>query len=236
MTNYKKNASGWRPTKLAAIIILALCAGMLVACGTTPDTSVPQQPMQTARPTQMLTGLEFDATKEAFLEEPEHELQTMVASGITPIATFIVVPTNGPISTPVLGISGVYAQASKEYNVGGSWAGLINNEYILIDVLTRRSDPTQGLLRVYTRTLDLQDHGPIQWYSTPSRVGQVQPRQVVWPLMTLVTEDNNPSVTFVFDIATRQWVSPSPEPSPSVMPTSGPSPSAEPSQLPSPSP
>src|SRR5213078_4076001 len=81
-------------------------------------------------------------------------------------------------------------------------------------------------------------------YQTPQNIGPVRIVSIDGTRVTLGYYDGwtrdtpqaspTPSVTFVFDLISRQWVSPSPAPSPSAMPTSGPSPSAGPSPFPSP--
>lgn len=64
------------------------------------------------------------------------------------------------------------------------------------------------MLKVYTTTLDLRTLGPKQQYDTPIRAGKVYVQGVTWPHMTVAVYDSNPLITFVFDLATRQWVNP----------------------------
>ena len=196
-------------------IILLLASLLFTACSQPGSRQLVAQvasPMPTTTylftPSPTLTGPELDATKITYIQKPIFERQTRVAAGITPIATFVVVPTSEPVPTPFLGISGECAQANRVFNYGGCWAGVVNGQYLFVGAGTRRSDADQGVLRVYTRTADLQTYGPVQWYSTPSKLGSIVPTQVVWPLLTLITESGTPPTTFIFDLATRQWVNP----------------------------
>src|SRR5437868_15506196 len=126
------------------------------------------------------------------------------------------------------------------------WRGVINGE--IVDVEGGNygwdGDELQGFVLI-----NIWGHSGEDIYNTPQRVGPVRVVAVDGMRVTLAPVDFNtplvmltpwssatPGLTFVFDLATRQWVSPSPGPSPSAMPTSGPSPFADPSPLPSPSP
>jgi hypothetical protein len=106
-----------------------------------------------------------------------------------------------------LGITGECAQGNHQFDYGGCWAGIINGEYLFVNTGTFMADPSRrGAVRVFTATLDMIDPGPTQVYYTQAGAGRLHPTQVVWPIMTLVTLDNDPPVYFVFDLATRQWL------------------------------
>jgi hypothetical protein len=194
---------------------------LLSACG---EAVAPQTPAAT--PT--LSAAEWDATKIAYLEAPQHELETQVASG-TPFApTLIPVPTAPPVWTPTLGISGECAQGNHQFDYGGCWAGIINNEYLFVDTGALFDDPAHGVVRVFTTTMDLNTLGSMYDYRTPSTSGVLHPVQVSWPVMTLEVIDSTPPVRFGFDLLTRQWVSPPPVPSAIVSPEPSPVPSVTP--------
>jgi hypothetical protein len=173
-------------------------------------------------PTRTLTGPERDATKMAYIRGPEEDIQTRSAHATafalgTPYPpTTPFVPPTPPTPLPLpLGINGGCAQGNNRFEYGrpGCWTGLINGEYVFVTAGARKADLSQGVIWVYTSTLDLQSYGPDELYSTPTRGGVVTPEQVSWPLLTLVAEDNT---RYTFDLITRQWVSPPPLPTPSL--------------------
>jgi hypothetical protein len=205
------------------ILRFAILCLLLTACnGSTRGQSATEVPsvlpmnvptvLATPPPTPTLTGPQWNATQSAGLNARRYALQTKVASGIPFRPTPIVVPTIGPVLTPATGINGDCAQGNSLYYYYGCWAGFVNGEYIFVNSITLIEDPEQAQLRVYTMTADLLTYGVKNFYSTPSRVGGVYPTEATWPLITLATRDRDPQVTFVFDISTRQWVSPTPQP------------------------
>lgn len=187
-----------------------------------PTTTAPSA-VPTAQPsaTAVLTGLELDATKIANQQQQEHDIATVTAGGElptpveTPNPTMAaqltaiaqgVFPTPAPLPTPELGISGDCAQASPEFIYGGCWNGKIDGGYIRVQSGALPTNPDQGVLRIFTSTLDLRDHGPFQVYPTPAKAGLVDIAQVAWPRITLVTlNDDSPVNRFVFNAATRTW-------------------------------
>jgi hypothetical protein len=173
--------------------------------------------------TSTLSGPELDATKMAGLatwEAPQHEMETSVAQGTPPpIPTIIPIPTqHPPLWRPTLGISGDCATTNNLFDYGGCWVGIVNNEYVFVDTGAVAADPSKGAIRVYTATMDLLTFGTKEMYYAPSPAGRLHPTQVVWPVVPLVILDSNPPVYFAFDLDTRQWVSATPGPSPSVSP------------------
>jgi hypothetical protein len=191
-----------------------------------------------AAATATLTGPELDATKAVILRGPVEDQQTRVAQATafaqgtpypyTPWAR----PTQPTSIPPALGIHGNCAQGNKRFDYGGCWTGVVNGEYMFVVTGAGVADWQQGVVIVYTRTLDLRTEGPLQRYSTPLRRGVVRPIQVTWPLMTLLAKEDNS--TQVFDLATRQWISPpsTPGPSPSALISPVPSGSPKPTQSP----
>lgn len=204
---------------LLTYLMLAGCSGYVDEQGA---MQVPSAVLltETPSPTSTFTRPQLDATKVTSLNE---ERATAVAATTSfaqgtpyPPSTPIIISTSGPMRTPILGITGNCADANPTFDFGNCWSGLIDNDYLFVDTGAFKTDPSQGVIKVYTRTLDLQGFGPRQWFSTPSRVGSVSVTDVTWPHMTLIANEAEPSVTFVFDLSTRQWVSPPPIPTPSL--------------------
>jgi hypothetical protein len=139
-----------------------------------------------------------------------------------------------PATTPVPGINTDCVNANKEFSYVNCWNALIGDQYVFADTGVLKSDPLQAVLHVYTATLDLRDKTAKESYPTSIRVGKISISSVNWPLMTLTTLQASPPTTFVFDLSTRQWVSPptTPGPSPSVLVSPVPSVSPVPTQSP----
>ena len=162
------------------------------------------------------TGPEFDATKEALETQRNNEqatagavVATMVSLG-TPLPTPMPLPTLKAAATPVLGIFGC-GEADKEFRYGNCWIGQYNNEYLFVAAGAPKSDPTLGLLRVITSTLDQRTQGPEQQYITPSHHGRILITSFVGERLTLQADNT----LFTFDLPMRQWLPP-----PTSIPTS----------------
>ena len=56
-------------------------------------------------------------------------------------------------------------------------------------------------------------------YQTPQKVGAVHLAELNGTQVTLAPDDPQLATTFVFDLVTRQWVTPAPSPVPSALPT-----------------
>src|SRR5207253_5796020 len=115
-----------------------------------------------------------------------------------------------PTATPQMGILRGCAQTSDRgpqcYN---AWRGVLNGEIIQVNAGREGSDgdESQGLIRVWTWTTHTSDI-----YLTPQRVGGVEIASVDGLRFTLAVVQSpwttaTPGTTFVFDLATRQWVS-----------------------------
>ena len=169
-------------------------------------------------PAPTLTRAQWDATKIAILDATEHERQTRVASGTPFASTPIPLTQVEPVTTPVLGISGECMDPSTTVDVGNCWAARINDEYVFVAALVKKSDPAQGLLHVYTTTVGISYFGPANWYATPTHSGLIRVVDATGYRLTLRAEDGN---IFYFDVLTRQWVTltPAPSPIPSLLPT-----------------
>jgi hypothetical protein len=74
------------------------------------------------------------------------------------------------------------------------------------------SDLGQGVIRVYTDTLQDGNRSPIEYYYPPSRSGRLGIANVTWPHMTLVARNSDdvstPVTTILFNLQTRTWEEP----------------------------
>lgn len=150
--------------------------------------------------------------------------------------TAVPIPTLGlpqPTPTWIMGLQGCVNGISYAPLMLGCWRGYLNGE--LISAAGGRQtegDRTQGLLMVF--------HGPLfdplalttEVYSTPLKLGAVRLVSVDGTRCTLIPYDPlgsqgtptplispTPSILFVFDLATRQWVTSGPSPVPTLLST-----------------
>ncbi len=209
----------------------ALCLSVCVGCGqtgaaqhtaaTTPPTfSVPTSVTETPRPTHTMNP--DYATRYALATVGAHNRElflTAIALSPPPTRTPGRRP-DAPTVTPVMGmLPGCLPfgnGAGLPYNC---WQGLVNGQLLILKAGTGGygHDETQGF--VWINTPDQREDGN-DIYFTPQHVGPVKIVAVDGLLFTLVpAEPNSPPVTFVFDFATRQWVTPGPSPVPSLLPT-----------------
>jgi hypothetical protein len=152
------------------------------------------------------------ATHEAFATEVRgfrEELGTSVALTHAPTDTPGEPPAY-PTATPILG---VLPGCSNTNPYGpqaiSCWRGAIDGN--LVDVDAGREglagDQTQGIIKVHVEGQQGEDI-----YRTPQRVGAVSIVSVTTTLtstlFTLSTVEQPTPQVFVFDLATRQWVSP----------------------------
>lgn len=188
--------------------VLALCLSLCAACG--------QTEFPTTTPTPTLSRQDASATKEARNQAERAAAATRIASGTPFESTPLPLPTERPVLTPVLGINGDCAQADSKFDHQGCWTGLTNTEYVFVSPGAFWNDLPQGILRVYTSTLDLRTYGQRQAYQTPLRAGPIQVVGATGYQLTLLAEDGT---LFYFDVLTRHWVTPTPAPVPSSPPT-----------------
>lgn len=207
-------------------IALSLAVIPLAGCDSA-GTSIAVPPQATIAPTN--TPLETPSVtpvgptptlnyKELFLV---HEQETNVAIrtevALTGVPTWTPgPPPTGPTATPELGLAtDCVSKNSYEPQFVTCWAGIYNGR--IVNVWSghegRGGDKAQGVVLVYTRgTRDTQ------LFQTADKVGAVQITSIDGTLFTLTTVNHQPTITYVFDISTRQWVSPPPTPSPSLSP------------------
>jgi hypothetical protein len=148
-----------------------------------------------------------------------------------PSPTLYIIPTPWPTSppepTPVLGRQPLEdcATGIHGFDPTNCWIVLLNNQYVYVDggnlynvVSGDLSDTSIGTILVFTRPLTLSGIGSSEFYRTPQQLGPVDITMVNGFLVTVVTANPGTRVSFVFDLATRQWVSPGPTPVPSSLP------------------
>jgi hypothetical protein len=199
-----------------ASLILILLSILLTGCVqpqssllATATVALTQPPIET--PT--LTNAELGATKVAEIEQDVQRIaaiETQWAQGTPFIFTPIPIPTSEPMETPIRGLSGC-GSVNRTYDFAGCWAWRINDEYLFVQSGVRKVEPSQGILRVYTTTLDQLEGGPEHFYDAPSGVGRINIAHANWPEMTLIElhEDNSlPSTTLEFNLLTRSWEEP----------------------------
>lgn len=222
----------------AIISLCMLCVALLLlaSCANPPSEksgTVPQEKQTQQEATAIVTATvnatdsptpdpsntpDFNATKFARMTPPIAEQQT-VQAGQTNVALGTPYPTldlsrprGGYVS---LGISGCAdAGAPSAFNILNCWSGTPTvGEYLNVLAGAPKSDPEQGVLRVYTETGATDESGPEFLYETPSKSGPVLIANVNWPHLTLITShpenDSIPVVTFLFNLQTRTWEEPS---------------------------
>jgi hypothetical protein len=116
-------------------------------------------------------------------------------------------PPSRPSPTPMMGMlpgcGNTSAYGPQAYSC---WRGLVNGQ--IVEVYAGREgsngDPTQGIVRVHVRGQE----GADDVYQTPQRVGAVQIASVDGTEFTLETVDLATPQVFVFDLDSREWVSP----------------------------
>jgi hypothetical protein len=173
-------------------------------------------PTPTPVTTATLTRPDMDATKIARYEQQRQEWEAMatrIANGTPFVYTPIAIPTTPPRPTRVLGLSTWCIDPDRYYTYWSCWVGRYNNEYLFVSSGSIKRDPIQGMMRVYTTTLDELTWGPEQTYLTPVKAGLVHITDAVGQRLTLRTDTGT---FFYFDLATRQWVNPAPSPTPSL--------------------
>ena len=106
------------------------------------------------------------------------------------------------------------------------WIVRLDNEYIYVDggylyniASGDLSDTSIGAIIVFTRSITLEGTGPTGRYLTPQRIGPVHIGTVDGTRVTVIPDNPQAGVTFVFDLLTREWVGPPPSPVPSLPPT-----------------
>ncbi len=148
------------------------------------------------------------ATREAYENEVAANLEALKTSvALTHAPTEMPGPPSPVVSpTPMLGIlPGCSNTNAYEPQVISCWRGVVDGQ--LVDVGAgregRSGDMAQGILKIY-----VQGQEDVDIYNTPNLVGPVRLVSVSDRLFTLSTVDLATPQIFVFDLDTRQWVSP----------------------------
>jgi hypothetical protein len=168
---------------------------------------LPATPIATAT----LTRPDQDATKVSRYEQQRQEwaaMATGIANGTPFVYTPIAIPTTAPRPTRVLGLSTWCIDPDRYYTYRSCWVGRHDNEYLFVSAGAIKPDPAQGMLQVYTTTLDELTWGPEHTYFTPAKAGLVLITTSTGNRLTLRAENGT---LFTFDLLTRQWVNPPPE-------------------------
>ena len=194
---------------LVFCLLLASCTGTGSGLSLTP-TEMPPGQSPTPVATSTLTRPDMDATKVARYEQQRQEWEAMatrIANGTPIVYTPIPIRTAAPRPSPVLGIYNGCADPDPYYTYRSCWAGRQDNEYLFVSSGALKSEPAQGMVRVYTTTLEQRTRGPEQTYTTPLKAGLVLIISSISQRLTLQAEDGT---LFYFDVPTRQWVTPLP--------------------------
>jgi hypothetical protein len=169
------------------------------------------------------------------IAENYNRLRTEVALTHAPTWT-IGVPPEYPSATPHLGLSNECTSTnSRAPQFANCWIGVVNGEIFYVSAGREGftglggpdDDPPWGIIEVSIR----DRRGSTQLFRTPWKVGEVRIVEINNTLFTLAPIDRatpyswltpwattTPGVTFVFDLATRQWVSVPPSPTVTVTP------------------
>lgn len=179
--------------------------------GLAEQVGTPIMLTQTPMATSTLTGPELDATK---LAPVEWHRQTVVAFATqyaieTPVPPPpLPNPTLGPLPPPELGIHGC-GGVNRRFDLGSCWAGEIPDGYIFANTRKSRDEPFEVTLMVSTTPPDRRSSSLVGTYAIPSQGDLPAIASVDWPLMTLITSRESPTITtFVFNLLTRQWEQP----------------------------
>ncbi len=238
MSPDRTQLSAW--LSLCSTLVLICATVLLVACGTqVGPLSGPAAVVLTETPPIQTTYTpnykEVAGTEIALTEEA---IRTSVA--LTGVPTWTPgIPPSEPTSTPELGLhSGCSNKNSLEPFFINCWGGIVNGDYIDVEVGREGSlgDKQQGVIMVVNISQQSSE-----MYRTPQRVGPVRIVEVDGTRFTLAPIDyyyfetpgalqtpwatTTPGPVFVFDIATRQWVSSTPVPTPFPSPSVSASPS-----------
>jgi hypothetical protein len=204
--------------------VIGILLLMLVGCGQpdpalsaqqTPDVlgGIPGTPTvledvtdtPTATPT--LTAAEEDATIAADDARRQHDLATVEAGGVLPTPVDAGTPIGfRPPGEPAfeirLGITGDCADPNPTFAYAGCWTGEVDGAYLFVDAGALKADYLQGVVRVYTSTLDLEDQSDPVLYPTPRRSGLVFVAADLFPQLRLQAQDGT---VYLFNVLTRTY-------------------------------
>jgi len=152
--------------------------------------------------------------KQAVLDRDEADRATAIAKHIPKDPTKHGPPQATPMPTPTprTGIIGkIQSPFDKQTEIENRWQGHVNDEFVAVLAGSRRDTPEQGFVIVMKDALN--NGYTAQTYYTPTKAGGVKITAVDNLQFTLVAKNGE---TFVFDLASRAFVSPTSVP---VLPT-----------------
>jgi hypothetical protein len=217
--------------KPALVVGVSLCLlTALGACSGENQLTVPLAPAMEvptgtaiAAATSTVIGTPVEATRTPNAKElaAAHVTQTIAALRTSVAETALPTWTPGgapigPSATPALGLfRDCPSKNSGDLQIATCWRGVVDGNIANVDAGRegRDGDPDQGVVTVY-----VWGSNSTQIIDTPDKVGAVQITAIDGTLFTLTTVDHTPTITYTFDLSTRQWVSPPLTPSPSVSP------------------
>ncbi len=235
MNQYKAHSQ--QTQILMVTVIVAIALSVIAACNTPEQQATTNRPNEqaanvgtvtvTGTPAWQLTREAFitqvadnRATRDVIIEPTRLALaQTSTAIAMTPQALR---PTDTPYPvepTPTIAMGimeDCCARNGYPYLTTGGWVGSVNGEVISV-VTGGVWHDTQGLVLIFNSPTPLQPPTimPNNIYSTPLKIGAVHVASVEGTRLTLAQDDPpypngtpRTSTTMVFDVATRQFVSP----------------------------
>ncbi len=127
--------------------------------------------------------------------------------------------TSAPEPTPVVGQQQECSPGIHGFNPSNCWVVLLNNEYLHVNAGYLYNDASGDLSDTTIGVIVVFDAG-IERYPTPQRRGPMHIAAVDGTRVTVIPDDPQAHVTFVFDLLTRQWIdaTPGPSPVPSALP------------------
>jgi hypothetical protein len=164
----------------------------------------------------------------ALVYEQEHAIQTQTASGTPYRPTPLPVWTYTPRTPNAIGIDYLCDQGGGPDIDGNCWTGSLTDAWLFAKTLAKKTDPSQGFLIVYTMTLDMGSYGAVSPYLIPDGAGLMLITQADYPYLTLSAPQGHSPASFTFDLESRQWVTATPQPTPSMPASPAPSPSLSP--------
>jgi hypothetical protein len=215
MTLYR--AESGSIARVCTAIAIVLAVSLLVGCGSsstsiteTSSVGVPTSiPVPTPSATHSLPTPTLNYKEDAFAQLTATMVAERTAVALTGIPTWTPGPPPslpGPTSTPLLGLStDCVNQNALVPQIITCWTGDLNGHLVNVNSGRegRAGDPNQGIVILYTwgttDTLILP---------TPDKVGPVQITAINGSRFTLTTVNHQPPITYILDIATRQWVNP----------------------------
>lgn len=234
------NAFQLRTIVMPAVAMLMLCIVLTVAiaCDTASQpavTNLASSAALTATLSHNDIAATFNAAKIDFnnkVSTHDAEIATAAIATASQIAAnpSYVPPTPIPTSTIIMGVFNCNYQGEKVYAFLTCWQGTINGKLIGVaaggEIVGHSTldgspygDPDRGIVFVYDMPnfiiygFSTQMSNPLV-YDTPAKMGGVHIASASGTRLLIVTDDPNRQSSWVFDVATRQFYTPSGTPVP----------------------